>query len=195
MPVRSVKLKLPMIGDPERHPVRPLPLPEVAPELPEFVVAEPLVPELVVAELLLPTPVPVEPVAAPEPWVVVPDCVPDWAPDCEFGVVALPVPFWSVEVPGAFEVPGALVLGLVCAGCVELGLLVPGELVFGEEVCGVGELCGVAAGLLCVCADPVLDGVLSGALLCASTHVPDSSTKETSVALPFIAVTPPDKFV
>lgn len=76
-------------------------------------------------------------------------------------------------------------LGLVCAGWLVLGVAVPGEL--GEEVWGV------VAGLLCVCEEPVLDGVLSGAVLCASTHVPDSSTRKISVALPFIA--PPNKFV
>lgn len=55
------------------------------------------------------------------------------------------------------------------------------------------EVWGVVAGLLCVCEEPVLEGVLSGAVLCASTHVPDSSTREISVALPFIA--PPNKFL
>jgi len=59
-----------------------------------------------------------------------------------------------------------------------LGLVVLGE-----------DVWGVVAGLLCVCEEPVLEGVLSGAVLCASTHVPDSSTREISVALPFI--TPP----
>jgi hypothetical protein len=96
----------------------------------------------------------------------------------------VPVEF---EVPGAFvELPGALVLGLVCAGWLVLGLAVLGE-VLGEDVWGV------VAGLLWVCEEPVLEGVLSGAVLCASTHVPDSSTREISVALPFI--TPPNKFV
>ncbi len=71
-------------------------------------------------------------------------------------------------------------LGLVCAGWLVLGLVVLGE-----------EVWGVAAGLLCVCEEPALEGVLSGAVLCASTHVPDSSTRDISVALPFI--TPPNK--
>jgi hypothetical protein len=121
-------------------------------------------------ELLLPTPVPVEPV----PCVAAPGWV-------EFGEVAVPVPL--APVPVGFEVPGALVLGLVCAGWLLLGLLVFGEVVLGEEVWGV------VAGLLWVCEEPVLEGVLSGAVLCASTQVPDSSTREISVALPFI--TPP----
>jgi len=89
-------------------------------------------------------------------------------------VPVAPVPVWV-------EVPGALVLGLVCAGWLVLGL---GLVVLGEEVWGV------VAGLLCVCEEPVLEGVLSGDVLCASTHVPDSSTREISVALPFI--TPPN---
>ena len=61
------------------------------------------------------------------------------------------------------------------------------------EVWGVelgGAVWGVE-GLLCVCEEPVLEGVLSGAVLCASTHVPESSTSETSVAFPFIAIPPP----
>ena len=123
-----------------------------------------------VAELLLPTPVPVVP------------CV-DAPGSLEFGEVAVPVP--CAPVPVGFEVPGALVLGLVCAGWLALGLVVLGEVVLGEDVWGV------VAGLLWVCEEPVLDGVLSGAVLCASTHVPDSSTREISVALPFI--TPPNK--
>jgi hypothetical protein len=97
----------------------------------------------------------------------------------EFGEVAVPVPV--APVPVGFEVPGEFVFGLVCAGWLVLGLAVLGEVVLGEEVWGV------VAGLLWVCEEPVLEGVLSGAVLCASTHVPDSSTREISVALPFIA--------
>ena len=136
-----------------------MPFAEVAPELVE----------VAFAELPLPTPVPVETVP----------CVaaPGWL---EFGEVAVPVPV--APVPVWFEVPGAFVLGFVCAGWLELGVAVLGELgELGEEVWGV------VAGLLCVCEEPVLEGVLSGAVLCASTHVPDSSTREISVALPFIA--------
>ena len=61
-------------------------------------------------------------------------------------------------------------------------------LVLGEDVWGV-------AGLLCVCEEPVLEGVLFGGVLCASTHVPESSTSETSVAFPFIVITPPNEFI
>jgi hypothetical protein len=89
LPVRSVRLKLPVIGDPERHPVRPLPfvpVAEPAPALPLLLLVELLPtpvlldPEFVVLELL-PTPVPVEPVEslAPAP-----------APVCELGVAAAP---------------------------------------------------------------------------------------------------------
>ena len=156
-----------MIGDPERQPVSPLPFSDDAPA------------PVLDVELLLPTPVPVV------PWVD----APGWL---EFGEVAVPVPVAPVpvefEVPGSFvEVPGALVLGLVCAGWLVLGVVVLGEPVLGEDVWGVVD------GLLCVCEEPVLEGVLSGAVLWASTHVPDSSTREISVALPFI--TPPNKFV
>ena len=83
-------------------------------------------------------------------------------------------------------------LGLVCAGWLVLGLVALGLFVLGLVVLGE-EVWGVVAGLLCVCEEPVLEGVLSGAVPCASTHVPDSSTREISVALPFI--TPPNKFV
>jgi hypothetical protein len=74
-------------------------------------------------------------------------------------VACVPVEFWSVEpdeapVPVWPVVPGALVLGLVCAGWLVAGVLVLGE-----------EVCGVAAGLLCVCEEPELEGVLSGAVL------------------------------
>jgi len=73
----------------------------------------------------------VAPVVEPEPAGV---CVP------ELGEVAVPElcpgVVWSVvELPA---VPGAFVLGLVCAGWLVLGVL------FGVEVCGV------PAGLLCV---------------------------------------------
>jgi hypothetical protein len=81
------------------------------------------------------------------------------------------------------------VLGLVCAGWLVLGLVVLGEVEPGEEVWGV------VAGLLCVCEEPALEGVLSGDVLCASTHVPDSSTREISVALPFINSRLRHKFV
>jgi hypothetical protein len=72
----------------------------------------------------------VDPVELDDPGV----CAP------ELGVVAVPEvcpgAVWSfVELPA---VPGAFVLGPVCAGWVVLGVL------FGVEVCGV------AAGLLCV---------------------------------------------
>ncbi len=76
--------------------------------------------------------------------------------------------------------PGLVVLGVVWG-------VVAGLVVLGEEVWGV------LAGLLWVCEEPALEGVLSGDVLCASTHVPDSSTREISVALPFI--TPPNRFV
>jgi len=66
--------------------------------------------------------------------------------------------------------------------------LVLGLVVLGEEFWGV-------AGPLWVCEEPAVEGVLPGAVLCASTHVPKSSTSETSVALIFIAFTPPIKFI
>jgi hypothetical protein len=74
------------------------------------------------------------------------------------------------------------VLGVVCAGSLVLGV------VLGDDVWGV-------AGLLCVCEEPVPEGVLFGGVLCASTHVPESSTSETRVAFPLIAVTPPNEFI
>ena len=83
---------------------------------------------------------------------------------------------------------GLVVLGELVPGLVVLGELVPGLVVLGEEVWGV-------EGLLCVCEEPVLEGVLSGVVLCASSHVPESSTSETSVAFPFIGVPPPNRFV
>ena len=99
------------MGDPDRQPVKPFPLAELVP------LADPAAPEV-------PLVAPVDPeFCAPELGEV---AVPELCP----GVV------WSVvEFP---ELPGAFVLGAVCAGWLALGVL------FGVEVCGV------PAGLLCV---------------------------------------------
>lgn len=112
-------------------------------------------------------------------------------------VIALPLPVAEFPVaveelaPGFvwFAEPG---LGVVEfeAGALVLGVLwefvpeVAGELVLGFDVCEF-----VPDGLLCVCAGAELEGVvLLGVVLCATTQLADSSSKENSVAFDFMAV-------